>query len=101
MTQNVVPFPIHISDFVNAEEWTFAKTMPKWPHEYLVRDRVDKELFLQMVRRIQGTGTKDISTRRPSPILTKTAYPTGPWVRLSGKRLSSTDARKKIRTKSA
>ena len=27
-------FPDRLKNFINEEEWTFAKTMPKWPHEY-------------------------------------------------------------------
>jgi len=28
-----------LRDFVNRETWTYAKTMPKWPHEYLVLEK--------------------------------------------------------------
>lgn len=27
-------------DFVNAAHWTYARTMPQWPHEYALRHRV-------------------------------------------------------------
>jgi hypothetical protein len=37
-------------------EWTFAKTMPEWPHEYIVRDRVDGELFERLVTHIRDHG---------------------------------------------
>jgi hypothetical protein len=30
--------------------------MPKWPHEYLVRDRVDVELFVALVMHIREHG---------------------------------------------
>ena len=42
-------FPDHLKNFINEEEWTFAKTMPEWPHEYLVREQVDEELFRLLV----------------------------------------------------
>jgi hypothetical protein len=42
--------------FVDTEKWTYAKTMPEWPHEYLVRDRVDEEMFVAMVRHIRAHG---------------------------------------------
>jgi len=42
--------------FVNEENWTYAKTMPKWPHEYLVRERVDEELFEKLVSHIRSNG---------------------------------------------
>jgi hypothetical protein len=32
--------------------------MPEWPHEYIVRDRVDENLFEQLVRHIRGNGYK-------------------------------------------
>jgi hypothetical protein len=28
-----MPFPPELRDFVNRETWTYAKTMPEWPHE--------------------------------------------------------------------
>lgn len=48
--------PDNLRDFVNSTKWTFAKTMPKWPHEYIVRERVDEELFVQLVRHIRAYG---------------------------------------------
>jgi len=42
--------------FISQEEWTFAKTMPKWPHEYIVRDRVDESLFVEFVIHIRTNG---------------------------------------------
>jgi hypothetical protein len=42
---------------VTEQKWTFAKTYaPTWPHEYIVRDRVDKDLFIQLVRHIRTYG---------------------------------------------
>ena len=42
--------------FVDEQLWTFAKTMPRWPHEYIVRDRVDERLFDDLVRHIRAHG---------------------------------------------
>lgn len=42
--------------FVSESRWTFAKTMPKWPHEYLVRERVDPALFDALVTHIRSHG---------------------------------------------
>lgn len=50
------PFPQHIRTFLQRETWTFAKTMPEWPHEYLVRERVDGVLFEAMVIHIRAHG---------------------------------------------
>jgi len=49
-------FPQELEVFANQQAWTFAKTMPKWPHEYLVRERVDEEHFEQLVRHIRQHG---------------------------------------------
>jgi hypothetical protein len=50
-------FPQQLRDFVDRETWTYAKTMPKWPHEYLVRERVgDEGLFVQLIKHIRAEG---------------------------------------------
>ena len=38
--------------------------MPEWPHEYLVRDRVDAQLFESLVRHIREHGTEGRFYRR-------------------------------------
>jgi len=50
------PFTDQIKEFIQSVTWTFAKTMPDWPHEYIVRHQVDKELFLEMVNHIREYG---------------------------------------------
>ncbi len=49
-------FSSELANFVNKEKWTFAKTMPKWPHEYIVRKRVDENLFVKLVEHIRTNG---------------------------------------------
>ena len=49
-------FSAALRTFVDEQHWTFAKTMPEWPHEYIVRDRVDERLFEELVRHIRGQG---------------------------------------------
>ena len=44
--------------FIDSEKWTYAKTMPQWPHEYIVRERVDEQLFEQLVRHIRANGSE-------------------------------------------
>lgn len=56
--------PPDLRQFVDCERWTFAKTMPKWPHEYLVRDRVDKRLFMRLVHHIRCHGSEARFYRR-------------------------------------
>jgi len=48
--------PQELRDFVNREKWTYAKTMPEGPHEYIVRDRVDEGIFVQLVQHIRANG---------------------------------------------
>ncbi len=50
------PFPKSIKDFINDCQWTYAKTMPEWPHEYIVRGKVDEKLFVEMVQHIRNHG---------------------------------------------
>lgn len=60
------PFPPEVRGFIARETWTFAKTYAKtWPHEYLVRDRVDKEMFDQLVRHIREHGYQGHFYRKP------------------------------------
>ena len=50
-------FPEHLKKFVDDETWTFAKTYAStWPHEYIVRDRVDEESFVRLVEHIRAHG---------------------------------------------
>ena len=46
---------------VDTEEWTFAKTMPEWPHEYIVRDRVDAQLFEDLGHDLRRHGRSSAS----------------------------------------
>jgi hypothetical protein len=48
--------PVRLREFVDGQEWTYAKTMPKWRHEYIVRSRVDEVLFVELVRHIRRHG---------------------------------------------
>ena len=48
--------PTDLRRFVEREEWTYAKTMPEWPHEYLVRERVDADRFEALARHIRQYG---------------------------------------------
>ena len=56
MMSETVTLPRALRDFVDTAEWTFAKTMPEWPHEYIVRDRVDERLFEALVCHIRAHG---------------------------------------------
>ena len=46
-----------LCDFIANEKWTFAKTYADtWPHEYIVRERVDECLFVEFVLHIRKYG---------------------------------------------
>ena len=51
--------PPKLKAFVEESDWTFAKTYAQtWPHEYIVRDRVDESPFLSLARHIREHGYK-------------------------------------------
>ena len=52
------PFPDDLREFISSTPWRFAKTMPEWPHEYIVRGRVDDGLFVRMVVHIRQYGVE-------------------------------------------
>lgn len=50
-------FPKDLKALVNKQKWTFANTFAHtWPHEYLVRERMDEEPFVLLVRHIRAHG---------------------------------------------
>lgn len=50
-------FPPNLRAFIDSTSWTFAKTYAAtWPHEYIVRKRVDESLFVQLVDHIRTHG---------------------------------------------
>ena len=56
MSTESKPFAEELTRFVCEARWTYAKTMPAWPHEYLVRERVNGELFVCLVMHIRTNG---------------------------------------------
>lgn len=49
-----------LKDFIKEEDWIFAKTYAEtWPHEYIVQERVDNELFLKLAYHIDQFGYED------------------------------------------
>ena len=50
-------FPTDIKNFIEHAPWIFAKTYAsKWPHHYIVKDKVDENLFLKLVKHIRSNG---------------------------------------------
>ncbi len=58
MSATRASLPENLQKFIDTEKWTFAKTMPEWPHEYIVRERVNKNLFEQLVCHIRANGSE-------------------------------------------
>ena len=49
-----------LNAFVQAHAWTYAKTMPQWPHEYVVRKNVaDDGAFCRFVMTIRRFGNDE------------------------------------------
>jgi hypothetical protein len=50
-------FPSDIKHFVENTNWIFAKTYAStWPHYYIVKEQVDGNLFLKLVKHIREYG---------------------------------------------
>jgi len=45
-----------IQDFIQKHDWTFAKSMPKTPHWYVVRENCNEQEFLDFVVYIREHG---------------------------------------------
>ena len=56
MTGEPANFSAPLRAFVDETTWTFAKTMPEWPHEYIVRERVDEQLFVDLAGHVRTHG---------------------------------------------
>ena len=56
MNRGAEAFSKELSHFIKEEKRTFAKTMSKWPHEYIVRERVDEALFERLGLHIRENG---------------------------------------------
>lgn len=57
--------PTGLKEFIANNRWTYAKTMPEWPHEYIVRKNVDENLFVKLVNHIRENGYMGRFYNRP------------------------------------
>jgi hypothetical protein len=61
-----IPLPPELKTFVDCASWTFAKTYAEtWPHEYIVRDKVDEGLFVDLVKHIRSHGYEGKFYKKP------------------------------------
>ncbi|WP_415406986.1 hypothetical protein ACLHDG_00205 [Sulfurovum sp. CS9] len=52
--------PANLQTFIEKSAWTFAKTYAEtWPHEYIVQEQVDNELFVELANYIDTNGYAD------------------------------------------
>ena len=72
-------FSPELRAFIDNEKWNYAKTMPEWPHEYIVREHVDESMFVQIVEHIRKHGYVGHFILERLPIMMKLALHTGPW----------------------
>jgi len=57
---NALDLSTPLKNFINSSNWIFAKTYAKtWPHEYIVQDKVDNNLFLALAKHVDSKGYKD------------------------------------------
>lgn len=50
-------FSDRLKQFIEKTNWTFAKTYAAtWPHEYIVREKVDQSLFSELAEHIDKFG---------------------------------------------
>lgn len=50
----------NLNIFIKECTWTFAKTYAKtWPHEYIVQEKVDNGLYLELAEHIDKIGRKE------------------------------------------
>lgn len=54
-----IVLPTTLRDFIDNSQWTFARNMPEWPHEYIVRDPLHDKLFVRLVRHIRAKGYQE------------------------------------------
>jgi hypothetical protein len=49
-----------VSKFIAEVKWVFAKTMPKWPHWYVVKDQIAgrEAEFMELVRLVADSDTR-------------------------------------------
>ena len=53
-------FSDEVKSFINNSTWIFAKTYAEtWPHEYIVQEKVDNDLFLKLAYHIDTFGHEE------------------------------------------
>jgi|LakMenEpi03Aug12_release.lakeMendotaPanAssembly.Ray.scaffolds.fasta_scaffold389784_3 hypothetical protein len=58
--------PARLHEFIAQCTWTFAKSYADtWPHEYIVREKVDEGSFVELVTHIRTHGYEDRFYEKP------------------------------------
>ena len=50
----------NILKMINSSNWIFAKTMPEWPHKYIVRNVQNEKDFFEFVKYIKASGKPEV-----------------------------------------
>ena len=62
----MTPLPEELKRFITEQAWTFAKTYADtYPHEYIVEERVDAELYSKLANHIDTCGYTDYFYKKP------------------------------------
>ena len=49
-----------LKNFIETQNWIFAKTYAEtYPHEYIIQERVDNDLFLELAEFIENNGYEE------------------------------------------
>ena len=52
--------PPELKIFIKEQAWVFAKTYADtWPHEYIVQEKVDNDLLLELAEHLDRHGYED------------------------------------------
>ena len=55
--ETINEFSDRLKQFIENTKWTYAKTYATtWPHEYIVREKVDQSLFSELAEHIDKNG---------------------------------------------
>ena len=52
----VQAFDKRLSEFIKTVSWTYAETMPEWPHDFIQKKDVNVRLFNELVKHIRKYG---------------------------------------------
>ena len=71
----MIDLPKELDEFIQNQNWIFAKTYADtYPHEYIVQERVDNDLFLQLADFIDTNGYEECFYKMKQTYLDHNGY---------------------------